>query len=443
MRTLRRAVWVLALVQRVAVLRADGPLDDDDPAAGVEPARPFLVLTQPRSTWFVKYSHEFAKARGVVTLGEALHPEIVGQKSRELLGRNATRVNARIAEYIRYVDGIYGELEKAIVRTADAAAYDKPKVVGFKLMYHQLPLSSDANGPAIEPGGRGLLGNVTLDALLQYVTAKRVLHIHLHRANQLERFITTKTIRRDGLGYHTKGAPTSYSIATDTTGEANPSAPARLVISPAEAFSYAYANTRSFAHFDAYLTSRCRELGADCVTITYEALVGRGRHALFGRIRERLGLDALRGAGRELPAIGEDDAPRWIPCEDRVANWHDLRHDRLLGRTIWVAMCRNGNKLVETNDLYGNYSIFVKRRVITALDDELGEGRPRKTTTSRLAPPSSLATNKNHTTSRRHERGPFGGFAAPLEQRQQPPRPQRSVPQTPRINLPRSRRTRR
>jgi len=39
----------------------------------------FLVLTQPRSgsTWFAKYSKGLAGQPGVVTAGEALHPDAV------------------------------------------------------------------------------------------------------------------------------------------------------------------------------------------------------------------------------------------------------------------------------------------------------------------------------------------------------------------------------
>ena len=71
---------------------------DLDPAI-----RRFLVLTQPRSgsTWFCKYSANLAAFAGVVTAGEALHPESV-QRYRSRTGRNADP-DASLAGYLAYV----------------------------------------------------------------------------------------------------------------------------------------------------------------------------------------------------------------------------------------------------------------------------------------------------------------------------------------------------
>ncbi|KAK7242392.1 hypothetical protein SO694_00012452 [Aureococcus anophagefferens] len=75
---------------------------DLDPAI-----RRFLVLTQPRSgsTWFCKYSANLAAFSGVVTAGEALHPESV-RRYRSRTG-GAADPDASLAGYLAYVADVF------------------------------------------------------------------------------------------------------------------------------------------------------------------------------------------------------------------------------------------------------------------------------------------------------------------------------------------------
>ena len=104
-------------VVALLVARASSRPLDLDPAI-----RRFLVLTQPRSgsTWFCKYSANLAAFSGVVTAGEALHPESV-QRYRSRTGRNADP-DASLAGYLAYVADVYEELGAGRGFRGDAGA---------------------------------------------------------------------------------------------------------------------------------------------------------------------------------------------------------------------------------------------------------------------------------------------------------------------------------
>ena len=309
----------------------------------------FVVVTQPRSgsTWFVKFSGQLAKSNGVLTLGEVMHPEIVERKGMAILGKNVSKLGT--SDYVRYLQGIFDELERgdgwsgAEGKTVKSAK--NVRAVGFKLMYHQLP---EAQENAILPGASSMLGHLTLEALLRS-PLKNALFVHLVRVNHLERFITVTAITTFNLPYHNHdGEPTSYSFSSRSN--------TRLLVDPTEAFNFAYAQAKQNDDVENYLKSACQEQGADCTTIYYENLIRGGNSSDFRELRRKLQLDDY-SSQQETPHAKKK---MMIPCAKRLFNWRDLEQHPLLGQTVWVAMCLNGDVIPPDEDRYGNYSLFVK-----------------------------------------------------------------------------------
>ena len=327
---------------------------DLDPAI-----RRFLVLTQPRSgsTWFCKYSANLAAFSGVVTAGEALHPESV-QRYRSRTGRNADP-DASLAGYLAYVADVFEELGAgrgfrgdagATTSRAEAAAAPPVRAVGFKIMYHQLPRAR-GGAPRAAPG-RGLLGNVSAAGLLDWCAANGVVVVHLARVNQLERYISLRSIEEHGLDYHAAdGAPTAYSTAAARPGDPTREPPKRVRLDPALAFAFAKTQQTQNDAVRRLVSRACAARPAgSCAFVDYEAALRSD--APFRALRVSLGL-------------GDADVPvaarRVVACRARVSNWHEVSTSIQLERTVWVRLCANRNVLPPRSDVYGAVKEFVRK----------------------------------------------------------------------------------
>lgn len=273
----------------------------------------FVVLTQPRSgsTWFTKYSENLAMVPGVVTAGEALHPDGVAK----FRARTGSRTDPRdgLGSYLRYLKEAFDELGAGAGWRGDAgrattAGDGGPvRAVGFKIMYHQLP-PAGPGAPAVAPGARGLLGNVSAAAVLDFCARNGVVVVHLERANQLERYISIRTIEDHGLGYHfLDGAPTAFSGREFRDSDPAARPPVRVRLDPAAAFFFAKTQLRQAKGVRDYLVGR----RAPHVALEYERCVVDD--APFRSLRASLGL------GSAPIAV----VPRHVvACRARVANWH-------------------------------------------------------------------------------------------------------------------------
>lgn len=207
----------------------------------------FLLLTQPRSgsTWFTKYSENLAKQGGVVTAGEVMHPDSV-KRYRARTG-SSTDPTASLASYFSYLKEQYDELGRGrgwrgdlgrTVSLAEARDESPATSVGLKILYHQLPTAASGALPIV-PGGRGLVGNVSVVEVLKFCAANDILVVQLARVNQLERYISLRAIDAHGLDFHrADGAPTAYSTTVSAKGNSTKEAAARVRLDPADAFAF-------------------------------------------------------------------------------------------------------------------------------------------------------------------------------------------------------------
>ena len=349
----------------------------------------FVVLTQPRSgsTWFTKYSENLAMVPGVVTAGEALHPDGVAK----FRARTGSRTDPRdgLGSYLRYLKEAFDELGAGAGWRGDAgratAAGDGGPVraVGFKIMYHQLPPTSPED-PAIAPGARGLLGNVSAAAVLDFCERNDILVVHLERVNQLERYISIRTIEDHGLGYHSlDGAPTEcvagrpsepsekkkpnsqflsrFSGRESRASDPDKAPPVRVRLDPAAAFFFAKTQLKQAGAVARYV----ERSSVKSAYLEYERCVAGD--ADFAKVRALLGLGGIAVETTERHVVA---------CRARVANWHEIATSSLLERTVWVRLCATRNAPIEMQDRGGSYGEFYRhahRHSRTAPTAPLGE----------------------------------------------------------------------
>mmetsp|Transcript_29083 Transcript_29083/g.93789 ORF Transcript_29083/g.93789 Transcript_29083/m.93789 type:complete len:337 (-) Transcript_29083:609-1619(-) len=266
-------------------------------------------------------------------------------------------------------------------------------------MYQQLPPTPRESEDAVVPGATTLLGRVTLEPLLSRTD---ILYVHLVRLNHLERFVSVSAIVTYNLPYHVDGGtPTAYSLTRDTP----------VLVSPEEAFSFAVAQAKQNDDVERYLRRHCAP--DCCLTLVYEDLLGGPRSDdIFADLRRRLGLTApppkIKAPSRRPPENAS------VPCSERVLNWAALENDPLLGRTIWVAMCLNGNRVIPDADRYGIYSIFANETVLDHL-----KTNHKKNSSRHRTPPSrtgGLLQQQQH--QRRPKKSSAAAAAVPKKKQQ-------------------------
>lgn len=270
----------------------------------------------------------------MMTWGEVMHPNMIRRLSPALLGKVLDEP-PKHADYLRYVRGVYNSLalgegksllsqESTFVEGADLQA------VGFKLMYTQLPQS----GPGAPVGDRGMMRNVTLKGLLKYAALSKVVVIHLHRLNHLERLISLESIKASNLTYHDNGAPTRYSF-----GGAPPKKQ-KVTLNITSALMFARVQLRQNRHLQQFLDTYCTKFGAECHTVAYENLLSENlAPKYFAALRAAVGLKKCQ------PAKPKVDRGAWVPCAERVQNWDEVESSRHLRSSLWLHMCKNENKI--------------------------------------------------------------------------------------------------
>lgn len=287
----------------------------------------FVVITQPRSgsTWFVKYSAGFAKCAGVVTSGEIMHPRTLRELSPTILGKRVE--TCKHAEYLRYMRGVYDTLARGKGWWGEAETSEPQgtvRAVGFKLMYAQLPQM----GPGAPVSDQGMMRNVTLKGLLKWAAEANVVVIHLLRLNHLERHISLQSIRTANLSYHVKGAPTLYSFGK---------AVSMVQLDVNEAFQFARSQLKQNRNLQHFLDSYCLKFGVSCRTVAFEHLIGDDTY--FAELRKALGIVHCKSASLS------SETPSWVPCSDRVRNWHEFEASTQFSHSVWLDMCRNGDRI--------------------------------------------------------------------------------------------------
>ena len=304
----KRTLPSLAVVWSIAVV------SDTMKAASCKtvapPAKRFLVLSMPRSgsTWFVKFS-ELGTAPATVTWGEALYEAV---HNAELDTKD---------KYMAYLDGQFERLEQGIGWRGDvqvavgdirrAASYAVPRVVGFKIMYDQLP---KVGRPVAEGPRNSAMAYVSMDAVLEYAVKHDVLLIHLERENHLERYVSDRAVRHGLMKYHdNKGMPTALSQERNATFD----------VDVADAEGFVRNAMRDAALFRDYLTERCPP--SRCLNLWYEKdLLGRNRIATFRDLASRLGLDTTGHRNMSF-------AKSRVPLRAHIANSDEVARSPLLG----------------------------------------------------------------------------------------------------------------
>lgn len=199
-------------------------------------------------------------------------------------------------------------------------------------MYSHLP----QQGPGAPVGEKGMMRNVTIKGLLKYAALSKVVVIHLHRLNHLERHISLELIRTSNLSYHDEvGAPTHYSFGD---GQHR-----KITIDLRSALFFVRAQLRQNQHLQHFLDKYCTKFGVTCHTVAYEHLLSDAAPGYFAALRAAVGVDQCRP--RPASYARTDEKGTWVPCAERVLNWSELVDSREFRMSLWLAMCQNGNRI--------------------------------------------------------------------------------------------------
>jgi LPS sulfotransferase NodH len=252
----------------------------------VESARPFVVLTAPRSgsAWLVDALNDHPR---IAAYGELFVPGTreregaYGSQDRPFFtayaatdGRGRSRL-ALLRKRIAYLNAVYGR--------------DDVACVGFKLVYKQATLN---------PG------------LLAYLSLRRAKVVHLIRSNVLDSVISWETARARRLFHARKGDEVkTIKIELDTTA----------LLDRLDHHEYAITVARGWI----------RNLRLPYTETFYEELTGPKRDEKLGKILSFLGVE---------PRVLGSDFVRMNPTDHRelLANYDEVRDTLSGSRFEWM-----------------------------------------------------------------------------------------------------------
>jgi LPS sulfotransferase NodH len=252
----------------------------------VQSARPFVILTAPRSgsAWLVDVLNSHPR---IVAYGELFVPE-----AHEREGAYGTRDRPLFTNYAE-MDG-RGRSRLGLLRKRIAylnAVYDRDDAdcVGFKLVYKQA---------TVNPG------------VLTYLALRRAKAVHLIRSNVLDSVISWETARARRLFHARKGdevKPIEVELDTAT------------LLDRLDHHEYAITVARGWI----------RNLRLPYTETFYEELTGPKRNEKLGRILSFLGV--------EPSALGSDFV-RMNPADHRqlLANYDEVRDTLSGSRFEWM-----------------------------------------------------------------------------------------------------------